>query len=139
MENARVLVVDDSRTERFWEEKTLIGMGCEVVCAEDGTQALRMLMQDGDIDLVLLDLTMPRMNGHEFLVEMSRNHELRHTKVLVLSGKEESEVIPTLDVGANDYWLKGSGTSVLKHKIRNLLYTVELEKKLRAISSIMAI
>lgn len=139
MQKPRVLIVDDSRTERLWEEKTLRKMGCEVDTAEDGTEALRHLMQHGNVDLVLLDLTMPRMNGEEFLKEFSRNQELRNTKVIVLSGKEESEVIPTLEMGASDYWLKGSGTFVLKHKISNLLYMVELEKKLRAISSIMAI
>ncbi len=132
-----VLVVDDSRTERFWEEKVLRGMGCHVEEAADGTEALRFLMQGGKIDLILLDLSMPRMDGHEFLKEMRKNRELDHIKVMVLSGREEAEVKTVLETGAIDYWLKGSGTMVPKNKVKNLLHTIELEKKLQAVRDII--
>lgn len=132
----RVLIVDDSKTERFWEERVLTGMGCLVESAQDGTEALRFLLQNGVVDLIMLDLGMPRMDGFEFLAELSRMKEQTHVKVIVLSGRGEDEVIPVLKKGAHDYWLKGESTFVLKNKITNLLHMIKLEQQLRAIKAI---
>lgn len=131
------LIVDDSATERLWEEKLLVNLGCCVDAVEDGTAALKFLLSHGTVDLVMLDLNMPRMNGHEFLDEVSKYEALKGIKIIVLSGKDEAEVIPCLDEGAADYWLKGSGIKVLKHKLRQLLYTASLENKLARISAII--
>lgn len=135
--NPRVLIVDDSKTERFWEERVLKGLGCDVDTAQDGTEALRFLLQNGEVDLIMLDLGMPRMDGFEFLAELGRMKEHKHVKVIVLSGRGEDEVIPVLKEGAHDYWLKGESTFVLKNKILNLLHTIKLEQQLRAIKAIL--
>lgn len=128
--NIRVLIVDDSQTERFWEEKVLKGLGCETYTAEDGTAALRFMFQKQTVDLIMLDLKMPRMDGHEFLSEIRKNSDFDRVKVIVLSAKDEDEVIPVLAEGATDYWLKGSSVAVLKSRIRNIVYTISLERKL---------
>ncbi|CAM2068611.1 Response regulator [Sulfidibacter corallicola] len=134
--NIKVLIVDDSRTERFYEEKALSGLGCDVETAVDGTDALKFLLQKGPVDLILLDLKMPRMDGHEFLAELRKNCDLRHIKVIVLSAQTEEEVMPVLKEGAHDYWLKGSHVVVLKSKVSNLIYMIQLEKKLERIREI---
>jgi CheY-like chemotaxis protein len=133
----KVLIVDDSKTERFWEERVLKGMGCLVETAQDGTEALRHLLQNGDIDLIMLDLGMPRMDGFEFLAEMAKMKEHAHVKVIVLSGRGEDEVIPVLKEGAHDYWLKGESTFVLKNKIKNLIHIIKLETQLRQIRALL--
>lgn len=133
----KVLIVDDSQTERFWEEKVLKGLGCHTYTAEDGTAALKFLFQEEAVDLIMLDLKMPRMDGHEFLREIRKNTDFDHVKVIVLSAKDEEEVIPVLAEGATDYWLKGSNVAVLKSRIRNIVHTIDLEKKITQIKSIL--
>ncbi|CAM2006090.1 response regulator [Acanthopleuribacter pedis] len=133
----KVLIVDDSQTERFWEEKVLKGLGCETFTAGDGTEALKFMFQQESVDLIMLDLKMPRMDGHEFLSEIRKNSDFDHVKVIVLSAKTEEEVIPVLAEGATDYWLKGSSVAVLKSRIRNIVYTIHLEKKLAAFKEII--
>ena len=135
-ETVDVLIVDDNRTERFWEEKVMLGMGCHVETARDGTEALKFLLQKGKADLILLDWAMPRMSGHDFLQEIRKNSDMRHIKIMVLSGMSEDEVITCLKEGADDYWIKGSSTFVLKKRVQNVVHTLLLEKKLRAISEI---
>ncbi len=133
----KVLIVDDSQTERFWEEKVLKGLGCQTFTAEDGTAALKFLFQEEAVDLIMLDLKMPRMDGHEFLKEIRKNTDFDHVKVIVLSAKNEEEVIPVLAEGATDYWLKGSNVAVLKSRIRNIVHTIDLEKKIAQIKNIL--
>lgn len=133
----KVLIVDDSQTERFWEEKVLKGLGCQTFTAEDGTAALKFLFQEETVDLIMLDLKMPRMDGHEFLRQIRKNTDFDHVKVIVLSAKDEDEVIPVLAEGATDYWLKGSNVAVLKSRIRNIVHTIDLEKKIAQIKSIL--
>ena len=132
-----VLIVDDSRTERFWQLKVMQGMGCHVETASDGNVGLKYLLQGGRADLVLLDLTMPRMSGMAFLKEVRKNQDLEHLKIIVLSSMEEDEVITSLEQGADDYWIKGSSILVLKKRISNLVHILRLERKLRLIGELV--
>ncbi|MDJ0837067.1 MAG: response regulator [Acidobacteriota bacterium] len=132
------LIVDDSRTERFWEEKALRGMGCRVETAVDGLEALKFLLQGGIAHIVLLDWAMPRMNGSEFLHEVRKNKDLDHVKVLVLSGMDEKEVLACIEDGADDYWIKGSSTQVLKKRLANMVHLVCMEQKLARIRDLAA-
>ena len=133
----RVLIVDDSRTQRLMEEKILTDLGCVVEAAEDGLSGLKAVMQEGGFDLILLDLGMPKMNGHDFLREIKKNPDTAEMKILVLSGKDEEEVIQSIKEGADEYWLKGSSPFMLKHKIRSLLRVSALEGKLQRIQSLL--
>ena len=63
----KVLVVDDSKSIRQIERKYLEEMGHEVVEAENGEEALKVLKENPDVKLILLDWHMPVMNGYEFL------------------------------------------------------------------------
>lgn len=131
-----VLIVDDSRTERFWEEKVLRGMGVQVESAVDGLQALKYLMQGGEADIVLLDWAMPRMNGPEFMEEVRKNKDLDHLKILVATGMDEKDAVACLDAGADDFWIKGGSTFVLKKRLQNLIHTQNLERRLDAIKTL---
>lgn len=90
--SAKILVVDDEEAIRRVTKHMLVRAGHDVVIAEDGVVALEQLRRhDGDISLVLLDLTMPRKDGYETL------HEIRQTwpdmPVLLSSGYSEDAVI----------------------------------------------
>ncbi|HUJ25444.1 MAG TPA: response regulator, partial [Myxococcales bacterium] len=65
----RVLTVDDSRAVRSIVRKQITEMGFEAIEAEDGQQGLEKL-KEGEIDLVLLDVTMPVMDGPAMLAKM---------------------------------------------------------------------
>ena len=68
---ARVLVVDDEDLMRRAAERVLRRLGCKVVCARDGVEAVEVFEeQRNQIDAVLLDLNMPRMNGNDALLRI---------------------------------------------------------------------
>lgn len=82
-----ILVVDDSPTIRKLVGMTLKRFDYEVVTAEDGMEALGKLNYI-DPALVLLDITMPRMDGYQVCKIIRNNRETRHIPVIMLSGKD---------------------------------------------------
>lgn len=82
-----ILVVDDSPTIRKLVSMTLKRYDYEVVTAEDGMEALGKLNYI-DPDLVLLDITMPRMDGYQVCKLIKGDRETRHIPVVMLSGKD---------------------------------------------------
>lgn len=86
-----VLLVDDEETIRALGKKMLEKIGFDVLVASDGKEALQIYGRHKDeIDLVLLDLTMPRMNGEETFRELRRIDS--NVNVLISSGYTESEI-----------------------------------------------
>jgi len=89
----RVLLVDDEPDLRFSYGSMLQHLGFEVVAARDGLEALEQY-QDGAYSLVLMDLTMPRMDGKEAFFQLkARDPEV---KVVLVSGYSEGEAVETL-------------------------------------------
>lgn len=80
-----VLVVDDDEAIRQVISEVLLDEGYEVVCAENGLQALGELQRERPPDLVLLDLMMPVMSGWEVLEELQSSDELSRIPVVVVS------------------------------------------------------
>jgi two-component system KDP operon response regulator KdpE len=115
---ARILVVDDEPQIRKFLEISLRSQGYAVIEAAGGRQGLELLATRG-ADLVVLDLGLPDMDGHEVL------HELRswtHVPVIVLSVRaSETEKVRALDGGANDYVTKPFGIQELMARVRGLL------------------
>ena len=83
----RILVVDDSPTVRKLISGKLEKSGHEVVCASDGVEALEQL-EAGLPDLVLLDITMPRMDGYEVCKQIRANPLAKDLPVVMISGKD---------------------------------------------------
>ena len=84
---ARILVVDDSPTIRKVVTSILEARAFETVTAEDGQDALEKLDAGAEVDLVLLDFVMPRMNGYQFCRELRNNAERRNLPVVLMSAK----------------------------------------------------
>lgn len=81
-----ILIVDDDDCDLFLFERTLAKAGyeCEILRAVDGINALELLKTtQATIDLILLDINMPRMNGHEFIIEYSQL-DLENVPVVVM-------------------------------------------------------
>jgi CheY-like chemotaxis protein len=84
---ARILVVDDSPTIRKVVTSILEKRAYEALTAEDGLDALQKLEEADDVDLVLLDFVMPRMNGYQFCRELRAHPERKNVPVVLMSAK----------------------------------------------------
>ncbi len=82
-----ILIVDDSATVRKLIASKLEKSGHQVVCAEDGVEALERL-DEGLPDLVLLDIAMPRMDGYEVCKQIRNNPAAKDLPVVMISGKD---------------------------------------------------
>jgi DNA-binding response OmpR family regulator len=80
----RILLVEDSKTIRMENERTLIKAGYEVVCAEDGEQALALARSEQP-ELILLDLLLPRIGGVQVLRELKKDRTTRDIPVIIVS------------------------------------------------------
>ena len=91
----RILVIDDDLAIRVLLQAVLKRMKFEVELAEDGAAGLEKLQQDGNVDLILLDLMMPRLNGYEFIEQIGRRYKERpHIVVFTAAGKRGVDKIP---------------------------------------------
>lgn len=114
-----ILVVEDEEKSRRFMEALLVSMGFVPRLAADGQEALEKLKErsGADIDLVLLDVMMPRVNGFEVLKEMRQTPRLAELPVIMttaLSGKEDR--LQAVEAGANDY--VGKPIDKLELKVR---------------------
>lgn len=115
---ARVLVIDDERQIRRFLEVSLRAEGFEVLEAECGRDGLARLATRG-ADLVVLDLGLPDLEGHEVLAEI---RSWSQVPVIVLSVRaSETEKVRALDAGAHDYVTKPFGIQELMARVRALL------------------
>jgi len=104
----RLLVVDDNELNRDMLSRRLKAKGFDIVIAEDGQQALDIIQQGG-IDLVLLDVMMPGVSGLEVLKRArgELNLSAADLPIIMATAKDASEdVVEALRLGANDYVVK---------------------------------
>lgn len=118
MNNARIVIIDDEPQIRRLLEITLENSGYKVILAENGKQGI-LLAANHTPDLILLDLGLPDMNGHEVLKEL----RLWYNKpIFILSAlDQEADIVKALDNGANDYLTKPFRTAELQARIRSAL------------------
>ena len=116
--NFRVLVVDDSRTLRRILLQELKSLGIEnVVQAADGGEALEVL-KSNEIDLMLLDMEMPELDGLEVLELLKAEDGLQSLSVIVISGADALEkTVKCIEIGAEDFLPKPFNPVLLKARI----------------------
>jgi class 3 adenylate cyclase len=116
---AIALVVDDSRVNRLVLVRQLAELGLESLEAENGADALDLLRAHAtSVDLVLLDVIMPELDGYETLAAIKADEALRHIPVIVVSGVEELDsVIRCIELGATDYLPKPINPRILDARI----------------------
>ncbi len=120
-----LLVVDDSEDNRYTLIRRLRRQGHEhILEAENGRRALDVL-RARPVDLVLLDMMMPEMNGYEVLSAMREDMELRELPVIMISALDDLDnVVRCLELGAEDYLPKPFDPTVLNARV-----TASLEKR----------
>ena len=118
---ARVLVVDDNAVNRLKMSKAVEALGHRTVRAVNGVEALATIA-GGEVDLVLLDIVMPEMDGFEVLRRLHADEALRHVPVIVVSSLEDmSDVTRAIELGAVDFLPKNFDATLLKARIRACL------------------
>lgn len=115
---ARILVVDDEPQIRRFLDIGLRAQGYEVAQAATGRSGLEALASFG-ADLVILDVGLPDIDGHEVLNELRQWSQVPVIMLTVRAGEQEK--VQALDAGANDYVTKPFGTQELMARIRVLL------------------
>lgn len=105
---AKILIVDDNPK---YLQDALPMYGYEVEVATDGVQALRILsktnLKENPLDLILLDIMMPNMNGWDTLKAIRNNEKTKHIPVIMLTAlNEEQKMVSGLKIGADDYIVK---------------------------------
>lgn len=118
----RVLVVEDNGTNRMVLQHKLGKQSYDVVCAENGQAALRLLT-DVDFDVVLMDVSMPVMDGLE-ATRRIREAKARNAQIPIIgfSAHNHSEVREKcIDAGMNDFICKPATDEVMLEKLRNAL------------------
>src|SRR6516162_6400929 len=129
----RVLVVDDSRTMRKIIRTALDELrheSLEVLEAGDGIEALQLLRNEKlEIDLVLIDWNMPRLDGIGFLKQLKVISPFRDIHVIMVTGQaNRANVAEALRWGACDYVVKPFVPEVLHEKIRKIASKIESKR-----------
>jgi DNA-binding response OmpR family regulator len=102
-----ILIVEDQAGFRMIYEDLLVDAGYQVICAEDGETGWN-LAKEKKPSLVLLDLGLPKMDGFEVLRRMRADNETKDIPVIIFSVMgEQANVKRAMDMGANDYTIKG--------------------------------
>ena len=115
--NGRVLVVDDNEMNRDMLSRRVERQGHTVKLAKDGLEALAILRTE-PIDLVLLDIMMPGMNGYEVLEAIKSDQVLHHIPVIMISAVDEIDsVVRCIEMGAEDYLPKPFNPVLLRARI----------------------
>ena len=117
----KVLVVDDSALIHQMYRLVLSRYACEIADAMNGQEALDVLARQDDIQLILLDINMPVMNGLEFLQRVQKEGAYKDIPVIIISteGKEE-DTIRGLKMGARGYVKKPFQASELHSLIEKI-------------------
>ncbi|EWH08135.1 Two-component response regulator with diguanylate cyclase domain [Catenovulum agarivorans DS-2] len=117
-----ILLVDDQEINLHILKAALSGM-YELHTATDGHQALEILHKHHQtIDLVLLDIQMPKMDGYQALLEIRQSDDLKNIPVVFITAKDTAkDEAKGLELGAMDYITKPFNMAVVHARIRNQL------------------
>ncbi|MBI2934736.1 MAG: response regulator [Chloroflexi bacterium] len=129
MDNKTILLVEDNPGDVALTRRALSksGVANELVVAEDGVQALKYLLGDGQAPpsplpvVVLLDLKLPKIDGLEVLKQVRSNEATRLLPVVILtSSAEERDLVNSYNLGANSYIRKPVNFDEFAKAIREL-------------------
>lgn len=116
-----ILVADDDPITRMLVRSRLEGLGADVIESEDGFEALRA-MEANPVDLLIVDLEMPNMNGLELIGRVRGQSNTQHLPIIVLTGSESRSVMEAaLSAGATALLSKPLDWTGLGNAVQSLL------------------
>lgn len=117
----KIITVDDSASVRLMVGTTLREAGYEVLEAEDGAEAIKVLAGE-PVDLVLTDLSMPNMDGLEFLKKLRSHPVYKHTPIILLTTESQRESMEKgKEAGATGWIVKPFQADQLVGVVRKVL------------------
>lgn len=124
-----ILIVDDIEVNRVIL-RGIFEEDYKVIEADDGTTALDILNSGTKVDIILLDIIMPVMNGIDFLKEIKKNKDYREIPVIVntQAGEQENEY-KALALGADDFIAKPYNPKIIKRRITNIIEKTIYQRK----------
>jgi CheY-like chemotaxis protein/signal transduction histidine kinase/HAMP domain-containing protein len=124
LENKKILIVDDDMRNVFSLVSILEDKGINTVIAENGSVALTKLQENPDIDLVLMDIMMPEMDGYEAMKEIRKmDSKLAKVGIIALTAKAmKGDRAKCIEAGASDYLAKPVDADKLFSILRVWLY-----------------
>lgn len=120
----KILVVDDTKNVQILLTDFLTSQDFEVFTASDGLNAMQVLKEQ-PVDLILLDIMMPNMDGYQFINRLRRESQ---TPVIMITAKQqEADLVRGFDLGTDDYLTKPFRMRELLVRIRAVLRRAEVQ------------
>lgn len=127
---SKILVVDDSKTDQMLIKSVLYDY--DLIFADNGLEAIKIIEKNPDIDLMILDLNMPVMNGFEVLEAIGGHQIYKHISIIILTNYNEVEnEIKGLHLGALDYIRKPLNIQSLRKRIEVHIKLRNAQKELK--------
>jgi DNA-binding response OmpR family regulator len=128
---ARILIAEDNAEIRALVSSILVEEGHKVGVAQNGQQALDMMMEDAP-DVLVLDIMMPQMDGYTVLKELKSSGIKDTMKIMLLTAKtSESDWVRGYKLGADTYLTKPFDTDELINGIEDLLASTKEQLRMR--------
>ena len=123
LEGKKVLIVDDDMRNIFALAALLEEHGMEITSADNGREALDILNNRSDLDVVLMDIMMPEMDGYETMQRIRKDARYRRLPIIALTAKAmQGDREKCLEAGASDYIAKPVNTNQLLSLVRMWLH-----------------
>jgi diguanylate cyclase (GGDEF)-like protein len=130
-ENYKILIVDDNPINRQVVANQLLLHRYQIVMASDGASALQAIKDQGPIDLVLLDIMMPKMSGYEVCAQLRKSHPIEDLPIIFLTAKNTIEdLVDGFEVGANDFLTKPISIGELNSRVKTHLQLLKFNRSL---------
>ena len=114
----RALVIDDSKAMRMLLKRELVALGFEVFEAGDGQEALSRLAELGAVDVVLVDWTMPGMDGMTFVHQVRAEAAYEEMRVMMITSESDpAQIFHALMAGVDEYATKPITREALAEKL----------------------
>jgi signal transduction histidine kinase len=123
LEGKKILIVDDDMRNVFALTSLLEENGLSVIIGKNGKECLEKLKEIPDVDLVLMDIMMPELDGYATMIEIRKVEEVKNIPIIALTAKAmKGDRSKCIDAGANDYLTKPIDIDKLISLIKLWLY-----------------
>jgi two-component system chemotaxis response regulator CheY len=117
----KVLLVDDSRAVRLICRRVLTALGFESLEAENGHDALQRVRSHSDLEAILVEWNVPRLNGLDFLKALrAERRPLQPAVIMCTIENKVSQIAEAIEAGASEYIIKPFNEEILRNKFQEV-------------------